>query len=124
MIPGTILLPIGLLLTGWATETHCHWIVPRIVSDKAPCIATKLLSGFQGIAIVGAGAILSFQGIMTYVTDMFTLHAVSGPFVRSPTPSIPFKLTVCLVQRLPQCHSCVLLQELPFHCSLLQCTSH
>jgi hypothetical protein len=38
MIPGTILLPIGLLLTGWATETHCHWIVPDIVSDGHPVL--------------------------------------------------------------------------------------
>jgi hypothetical protein len=32
MVPGTVLLPIGLLLTGWAAEKQVHWIVSDIVS--------------------------------------------------------------------------------------------
>jgi hypothetical protein len=32
----------------------------------------------QGIAFVGAGTILNFQAIQTYVIDAFTLHAASG----------------------------------------------
>lgn len=32
----------------------------------------------QGIALVGAGTILNFQSIQSYVIDAFTLHAASG----------------------------------------------
>lgn len=61
MVPGTIFLPIGLFLTGWTARADIHWIVPDI-----------------GIAFVGAGTILNFQSIQTYVIDTFTLHAASG----------------------------------------------
>ncbi|KIJ60513.1 hypothetical protein HYDPIDRAFT_177370 [Hydnomerulius pinastri MD-312] len=61
MFPGTILLPIGILITGWATQAHAHWIAPDI-----------------GIALVGAGVILNFQCIQTYVVDTFTLYAASA----------------------------------------------
>ncbi|GJE90729.1 MFS polyamine transporter [Phanerochaete sordida] len=61
MIPGTICLPIGLFLTGWTARADIHWIVPDI-----------------GIAFVGAGTILNFQSIQTYVIDAFTLHAASA----------------------------------------------
>ncbi|OJA21347.1 hypothetical protein AZE42_12763 [Rhizopogon vesiculosus] len=61
MFPGTVLLPIGCLITGWTSQAHVHWIAPDI-----------------GIAIVGAGIILSFQCIQTYVVDTFTLHAASA----------------------------------------------
>ncbi|KAF4609509.1 hypothetical protein D9613_012296 [Agrocybe pediades] len=61
MVPGTILLPIGLFLAGWAAEKGVHWIVTDI-----------------GIALVGAGMILSFQSIQTYIIDTFTLHAASA----------------------------------------------
>ena len=30
--PGTILFPIGLLVSGWGAQEHTHWIVPDIVS--------------------------------------------------------------------------------------------
>ncbi len=61
MVPGTFLLPIGLLITGWTARESIHWIVPDI-----------------GLVIVGAGMILNFQSIQTYVIDAFTLHAASG----------------------------------------------
>ncbi|KAI0084550.1 MFS polyamine transporter [Irpex rosettiformis] len=61
MFPGTICLPIGLFLTGWTARANIHWIVPDI-----------------GIAFVGAGVILNFQSIQTYVIDAFTLHAASA----------------------------------------------
>jgi hypothetical protein len=35
MVPGTILLPIGLLLTGWSVQYKLHWIVPDIVRVPA-----------------------------------------------------------------------------------------
>ncbi|KAG2148766.1 MFS polyamine transporter [Suillus clintonianus] len=61
MVPGSLLLPIGCLIVGWTTEAQTHWIVPDI-----------------GIALVGAGIILSFQCIQTYIVDCFTLHAASA----------------------------------------------
>ncbi|KAI0366301.1 MFS polyamine transporter [Pilatotrama ljubarskyi] len=61
MIPGAILLPAGLFITGWTARPDVHWIAPDI-----------------GIALVGAGTILNFQSIQTYVIDAFTLHAASA----------------------------------------------
>ncbi|KAH8077745.1 MFS polyamine transporter [Cristinia sonorae] len=61
MVPGSILLPIGLLLTGWTARSNIHWIVPDL-----------------GIFFVGAGIILDFVAIQTYVIDAFTLHAASA----------------------------------------------
>ena len=61
MIPGTLLMPIGLFITGWTARADVHWIAPDI-----------------GIAVVGVGLIVNFQTIQTYVIDAFTLHAASG----------------------------------------------
>ena len=38
---------------------------------------------FQGIACIGAGMIVSFQAIQTYIIDAFTLHAASGTSLSS-----------------------------------------
>ncbi len=35
MVPGTILLPIGLFISGWTAEAHTHWIGPDIVCRPA-----------------------------------------------------------------------------------------
>ncbi|KAG6808458.1 hypothetical protein H0H92_004055 [Tricholoma furcatifolium] len=61
MVPGTIVLPAGLFLAGWAAEKKLHWIATDI-----------------GIAMIGGGMILLFQSIQTYVVDTFTLHAASA----------------------------------------------
>ena len=61
MVPGTILLPIGLLIFGWSADKHVHWVVADI-----------------GLALIAAGIILNFQSIQTYVIDAFTLHAASA----------------------------------------------
>ncbi|PPQ70272.1 hypothetical protein CVT26_014561 [Gymnopilus dilepis] len=61
MIPGTILLPFGLLLAGWSAENRLPWIATDV-----------------GIACIGAGLILVFQSMQTFVVDAFTLHAASG----------------------------------------------
>ncbi|TCD61997.1 hypothetical protein EIP91_007637 [Steccherinum ochraceum] len=61
MLPGTILMPVGLFIAGWAARPSVHWIVVDI-----------------GMAFVGAGVILNFQGVQTYVVDAFTLHAASA----------------------------------------------
>ncbi|KAJ7863866.1 MFS polyamine transporter [Mycena leptocephala] len=61
MLPGTIALPVGLLIAGWSVQASVHWIVPDI-----------------GIALVGAGIILNFQSIQIYVVDAFSLYAASA----------------------------------------------
>lgn len=61
MFPGSILLPIGILLSGWSAEKALPWIVTDI-----------------GIALVAAGIILTLQAMQTFVVDAFTLHAASA----------------------------------------------
>ncbi|KAG2060985.1 MFS general substrate transporter [Suillus hirtellus] len=61
MVPRSLLLPIGCLIVGWTSEAHTYWITPDI-----------------GIALLGAGIILNFQCIQTYIVDCFTLHAASA----------------------------------------------
>jgi len=33
IVPGTIVLPIGLLMTGWGAQKRLFWLVPDVVSD-------------------------------------------------------------------------------------------
>ncbi|KAJ8082377.1 hypothetical protein PM082_008232 [Marasmius tenuissimus] len=61
MIIGSLFLPIGLFLAGWAAEAELHWVVVDI-----------------GLVFIGAGVILNFQAMQTYVVDCFTLHAASA----------------------------------------------
>ncbi|KAF2715071.1 MFS multidrug transporter, partial [Pleomassaria siparia CBS 279.74] len=61
MIPGAILIPIGLLWYGWAAEQELHWIVPDI-----------------GIAIFGCGYMSSGTASMAYVTEAFLNHTASS----------------------------------------------
>ncbi|KAF8917458.1 MFS polyamine transporter [Mucidula mucida] len=61
MIPGCLILPAGLLITGWCAEKGVHWAVTDV-----------------GLAFVGAGMILNFQSMQTYVVDAFTLFAASA----------------------------------------------
>ncbi|KAG2072909.1 MFS polyamine transporter [Suillus decipiens] len=61
MVPGSLLLPIGCLIVGWTSGAHTHWIAPDI-----------------GMVLVGAGTILSFQCIQTYLLECFQLHAASA----------------------------------------------
>ncbi|KAF8524920.1 MFS polyamine transporter [Hysterangium stoloniferum] len=67
MAVGVFLLPIGLLMFGWAAEKHVFWIVVDILHS--------------------AGMILIFQSIQSYVIDAFTLYAASAlaavTFIRS-----------------------------------------
>jgi hypothetical protein len=33
IVPGTLLVPMGLLLTGWTAQNHVFWLVPDVVSE-------------------------------------------------------------------------------------------
>ncbi|KAI9710403.1 MAG: hypothetical protein M1812_007439 [Candelaria pacifica] len=61
MIPGALCIPIGLFWYGWSAESHTHWIVPIL-----------------GTALIGAGVLVVFMAIQTYLVDAFTIHAASA----------------------------------------------
>ena len=61
MVPGSIFLPVGLLIFGWAAEKHVFWLVADI-----------------GLMFIGGGVVLNFQSVQTYIIDAFTLHAASA----------------------------------------------
>lgn len=72
MVPGAVLVLIGLFIYGWTAEYHLHWIFPDI-----------------GIAIFGCGIILSTQAMQAYVTESYLEHVASASaasqFLRSIT---------------------------------------
>ena len=61
MIPGSILVPVGLFWYGWSAQAKVHWIMPNI-----------------GATIFCAGTIVSFQCIQTYLVDSYTRYAASA----------------------------------------------
>lgn len=61
MIPGAILVPVGLVIYGWAAQKRTHWIVPNI-----------------GTAIFAAGNQMVFQCCQTYIVDAYTRFAASA----------------------------------------------
>ncbi|KZT02454.1 MFS polyamine transporter [Laetiporus sulphureus 93-53] len=61
VFPGVILIPLGLLMSGWGAKRHSHWLVVDF-----------------GLGFLGSGMILTFQGMQTYVIDAFTLYAASA----------------------------------------------
>jgi multidrug resistance protein len=61
MVPGALLVPIGLFWYGWSAQARLHWIMPNI-----------------GVAIFGAGVITGFQCIQTYIVDSYTKFAASA----------------------------------------------
>jgi len=61
LIPGAILLPVGLLLYGWTANYHVHYIVPIISTS-----------------IIGVGNIAIFMVISMYLIDAYTIYAASA----------------------------------------------
>ncbi|KAI1392972.1 MFS general substrate transporter [Hypoxylon trugodes] len=61
MVPGAILIPLGLLFYGWTAERQLHWIVPDI-----------------GIAILGCGIINNTQSLQAYVMDAYSQYVASA----------------------------------------------
>ena len=61
MIPGAMLVPIGLFIYGWSARASVHWIVPNI-----------------GAAIFAAGTIMGFQCTQTYIVDAYSRFAASA----------------------------------------------
>ena len=61
MLPGAIMVPVGLALYGWSAQYKMPWIVPNI-----------------GTAIFAAGNQLVFQNCQTYIVDAYTRYAASA----------------------------------------------
>ena len=61
MVPGSILMPIGLFWYGWTAQTHQFWLLPDI-----------------GVCIFAVGVILIFQCSQTYVVDAYQRFAASA----------------------------------------------
>lgn len=61
MLPGAVLVPIGLFWYGWSAQARVHWIMPNI-----------------GACIFAAGTIILFQCIQTYIVDAYSRYAASG----------------------------------------------
>jgi MFS family permease len=61
MIPGAVIIPIGLFWYGWTAQEKMIWILPDI-----------------GIAIFGCGIILGTQAMQAYVMDAFRTHVASA----------------------------------------------
>lgn len=61
LLPGSLLVPIGLFWYGWSAQAHLHWIMPIV-----------------GTAWVGLGTLAIFMPVQTYLIDAFELHAASA----------------------------------------------
>ncbi|KAI2783825.1 MFS general substrate transporter [Daldinia loculata] len=61
MIPGAVLIPLGLLIYGWTAERHLPWIAPDV-----------------GIAILGCGIINNTQSMQAYVMDAYRQYVASA----------------------------------------------
>ena len=61
LIPGAVLVPLGLFLYGWAAQKQLHWALPNL-----------------GAAILGGGIMISMQSISSYVVDVYPLYAASA----------------------------------------------
>ena len=61
MLPGTLLMPVGLFVYGWTAQYRVHWIAPNI-----------------GVLVFAAGCIVCFQCIQTYLVDAYTRFAASA----------------------------------------------
>lgn len=72
MIPGSLLIPIGLFWYGWAGQLRAYWVVTDI-----------------GVGIFAAGIILGTQAMQAYVLDSFPKYTSSATaasqFLRSIT---------------------------------------
>ncbi|KAH6678831.1 major facilitator superfamily transporter [Plectosphaerella plurivora] len=60
-ICGAFLVTIGIFIFGWTSYGHVHWIAPII-----------------GSSIFGAGTLLVFTGIFTFLVDAYPLYAASA----------------------------------------------
>ena len=109
-------------MSGWAAQNRVFWLVPDIVSDQNFILCRGVEWRLQGIALVGAATIATFQNIQTYVIDSFTLYSASGEELVRLMLAHSFTCfsSSQLLQPLP---SCARWLALAFRCSLRRCTN-
>ncbi|KAK2613919.1 hypothetical protein N8I77_000787 [Diaporthe amygdali] len=61
MIPGAIMMPVGLIIYGWTAQYRVHWIGPDI-----------------GVVLLSGGVIIGFQAIQGFLVDSYTRYAASA----------------------------------------------
>ena len=61
LIPGSILVPVGILWYGWSAQAYLHWIMPNI-----------------GLVIFGIGMKIATQCTQSYGVDTYPLYAASA----------------------------------------------
>ncbi|KAK2728273.1 MFS multidrug transporter [Colletotrichum kahawae] len=61
MVPGAVLVPVGLLIYGWSAQYNAHWVLPNL-----------------GAVLFSAGVIVGFQGIQAFLVDTYTRYAASA----------------------------------------------
>lgn len=61
LIPGSLVIPIGLFWYGWSAHARVHWILPII-----------------GTMWIGLGVLATFMPIQTYLVDAYGMHAASA----------------------------------------------
>ncbi|KAI1134512.1 MFS general substrate transporter [Hypoxylon sp. FL0543] len=61
MVPGAVLIPVGLLVYGWTAELKTHWIGPNV-----------------GALLFAAGAIVCFQCLQGFLVDSYQRYAASA----------------------------------------------
>ncbi|OTB06726.1 hypothetical protein M426DRAFT_54798 [Hypoxylon sp. CI-4A] len=61
MVPGAVLVPVGLFVYGWTAEHKTHWIGPNV-----------------GAALFAAGAIMGFQCLQGFLVDSYQRFAASA----------------------------------------------
>ena len=61
MVPGGLMIPIGLLIYGWTAERHVFWFVPML-----------------GTVLIGFGMITVFTPVGAYLVDAFPAYAASA----------------------------------------------
>ncbi|KAK8080621.1 hypothetical protein PG997_008439 [Apiospora hydei] len=61
MVPGAILIPVGLFIYGWTAEYKTHWIGPNI-----------------GACLFCIGTIIGFQCVQGFLVDTYTRYAASA----------------------------------------------
>lgn len=71
MVPGAVLVPIGLLIYAWTSEYATHWIGPNI-----------------GACIYSAGLIIGYQCIQGYLVDTYAQYAASAVGAATVTRSL------------------------------------
>ncbi|KAK7927101.1 mfs multidrug protein [Apiospora marii] len=61
MVPGAVLIPVGLLIYGWTAEYKTHWIGPNV-----------------GACLFSIGTIIGFQCVQGFLVDTYTRYAASA----------------------------------------------